>query len=170
MNLYKFIVIINYVRNEKTFIFLLNMCKTYVRGTREERTMLITRECDYAVRVIRALSGADRLSVGEICEKEDITAPFAYKILKKLQKAEIVRGFRGVHGGYSMNKNASDVTLFDIYTAIDPELMIIECMDSQYQCVRDGHDGSICMVHRELADIQQELWKLLRRKSLKELF
>ena len=54
--------------------------------------MLITRECDYAVRVIRALQGESRLSVPEICEKEAITAPFAYKILKKLQKAKIVKG------------------------------------------------------------------------------
>ena len=30
--------------------------------------MLITRECDYAVRVIRALAGEERLSVGEICD------------------------------------------------------------------------------------------------------
>ena len=49
--------------------------------------MLITRECDYAVRVVRALAPGKRMSVGEICEKESITAPFAYKILKKLQKA-----------------------------------------------------------------------------------
>ena len=49
--------------------------------------MFITRECDYAVRVVRALWGESRLSVSDICEKEAITAPFAYKILKKLQKA-----------------------------------------------------------------------------------
>lgn len=49
--------------------------------------MFITRECDYAARVLRALSGETRLSVNEICEKESITAPFAYKILKKLQKS-----------------------------------------------------------------------------------
>ncbi|EJW97024.1 rrf2 family protein (putative transcriptional regulator), partial [gut metagenome] len=67
--------------------------------------MFITRECDYAVRVIRALGGEARLSVGEICERESITAPFAYKILKKLQKAELVKGYRGVHGGYSMAKS-----------------------------------------------------------------
>lgn len=132
--------------------------------------MLITRECDYAVRVIRALSGAERLSVGEICEKEEITAPFAYKILKKLQKAQLVRGFRGVHGGYSMNMDVSRITLYDVYTAIDPELMIIECMDPHYRCVRDDRDRTPCLVHRELVDIQQELWKLLRRKSLQELF
>ena len=83
--------------------------------------MLITRECDYAVRVVRALAAGGRMSVGDICDKEFITAPFAYKILKKLQKAEIVKGFRGVHGGYSLNRRAEDLTLYDIYTAIDPE-------------------------------------------------
>ena len=56
--------------------------------------MFITRECDYAVRVVRALWGESRLSVSDICEKEAITAPFAYKILKKLQKAEIVEGIQ----------------------------------------------------------------------------
>ncbi len=46
------------------------------------------------LRVVRALWGESRLSVSDICEKESITAPFAYKILKKLQKAEIVKGIQ----------------------------------------------------------------------------
>jgi len=37
--------------------------------------MFITRECDYAVRVVRALWGESRLSVSDICEKEAITDP-----------------------------------------------------------------------------------------------
>ena len=90
--------------------------------------MFITRECDYAARVLRALSAETRLSVNEICEKESITAPFAYKILKKLQKAEIVKGFRGVHGGYSLNRRAEDLTLYDIYTAIDPVPLTLICL------------------------------------------
>ena len=87
--------------------------------------MFITRECDYAARVLRALSGETRLSVNEICEKESITAPFAYKILKKLQKAGIVKGYRGVHGGYAMNKSLGELTLFDVYKAIDPDLWLL---------------------------------------------
>ena len=54
--------------------------------------MLITRECDYAVRVLRAMAEEKRVSVNEICEKELITAPFAYKILKKLQNQEWSEG------------------------------------------------------------------------------
>ena len=88
--------------------------------------MFITRECDYAVRVVRALWGESRLSVSDICEKEAITAPFAYKILKKLQKAEIVKGYRGVHGGYSLNRGLDELTLYEVYSAIDPDMFIIE--------------------------------------------
>ena len=131
--------------------------------------MFITRECDYAVRVVRALKGEKKLSVTDICEREVITAPFAYKILKKLQKAGIVRGYRGAKGGYSLKKNLKDITLLDIYLAIDPKLFIIECVDKEYtcSCMREGTES--CTIHHELQEIQAEVWQLLSRKSLEEL-
>ena len=131
--------------------------------------MYITRECDYAVRVLRALSVETRLSVNEICEREAITAPFAYKILKKLQKAEIVRGFRGVHGGYTMACELGKLSLLDVYRAIDPDMYIIECLSPGHKCVRDGQGDEFCRVHRELAEIQDELLNLLKKKSLEEI-
>ena len=107
--------------------------------------MYITRECDYAVRVIRALLDEERLSVGEICRKEEITAPFAYKILKKLQVAKLVKGYRGVHGGYALQKDLSEITLLDVYQAIDPEMFLVECLDPQKQCSRDGAGGNMAI-------------------------
>ena len=104
-------------------------------------------------------------SVSDICEKEAITAPFAYKILKKLQKAEIVKGYRGVHGGYSLNRGLDELTLYEVYSAIDPDMFIIECLDPKYNCVRDGQDGLPCLVHRELLSVQDELISLLKEKN-----
>ena len=115
--------------------------------------MFITRECDYAARVLRALSGETRLSVNE------------------LQKAGIVKGYRGVHGGYAMNKSMTELTLFDVYSAIDPDLFIIECMASGYECPVDGRGDHLpCYMHRELCEIQQGVWKMLKRKNLQEVF
>lgn len=131
--------------------------------------MLITRECDYAVRVLRAMAENRRVSVNEICERELITAPFAYKILKKLQKSGLVRGYRGVHGGYVLNCDLDQVTLYDIYTTIDPDMLIIDCLQPGYDCARNGADGEKCTVHSELCEIQQELCRMLQRKSLKKL-
>ena len=131
--------------------------------------MFITRECDYAVSVVRALWGESRLSVSDICEKEAVTAPFAYKILKKLQKAEIVKGYIGVHGGYSLNEGLDELTLYDIYSAIDPEMFIIECLDPKYSCIRDGQNGMPCLVHKELVRVQDELVNLLKRKTIQQI-
>ena len=132
--------------------------------------MFITIESDYAMRVVRALMGETRLSVSDICEREAITAPFAYKILKKLQNAGIVQGYRGVHGGYALKKDPAELTLYDIYSAIDSDMSIIECLNGRCECARNGQNGVPCYAHDELKDIQDELWTMLRRKSIKELF
>ena len=132
--------------------------------------MFITRESDYAMRVVRALMGETRLSVSDICEREAITEPFAYKILKKLQNAGIVQGYLGVHGGYALKKDPAELTLYDIYSAIDSDMSIIECLNGRCECARNGQNGVPCYAHDELKDIQDELWTMLRRKSIKELF
>ena len=132
--------------------------------------MFITRESDYAMRVVRALMGETRLSVSDICEREAITAPFAYKILKKLQNAGIVQGYRGVHGGYALKKDPAELTLYDIYSAIDSDMSIIECLNGRCECARNGQNGVPCYAHDELKDIQDELRTMLRRKSIKDLF
>ena len=132
--------------------------------------MFITRESDYAMRVVRALMGETRLSVSDICGREAITAPFAYKILKKLQNAGIVQGYRGVHGGYALKKDPAELTLYDIYTAIDSDMSIIECLNGRCECVINGQNGVPCHAHDELKNIQDELWTMLRRKSMQDLF
>ena len=132
--------------------------------------MFITRESDYAMRVIRALMWKPRLSVSEICERESSTAPFAYKILKKLQNAGLVEGYRGVHGGYALKRDPEELSLYEIYSAIDPDMSIIECLNGTYQCPRNGQDGVPCHAHDELQEIQDQLWTMLRRKSMKDLF
>ena len=49
--------------------------------------MLITRETDYALRILRTLSDGKSYTAGELAERESLPQKFAYKILKKLEKA-----------------------------------------------------------------------------------
>ena len=109
------------------------------------------------------------MSVGEICDKELITAPFAYKILKKLQKAEIAEGISGSAWGYSLNRRAEDLTLYGVHTAIDPEFLIIDCLEPGYECPRNGEGDHACTMHCELCKIQKELCGMLKSSNLKDL-
>ena len=138
-----------------------------IRG-KEVKEMYITRECDYAVRVVRALSDGNRASVNEICEKECITAPFAYKILKKLQKEGIVKGFRGVHGGYTIKRSLEELSLYEVYHAINPNMFIIECLEKGYECSR-GEECAECKIHGVLQQVQDRMVELLKEQKMDKL-
>ena len=130
--------------------------------------MLITRECDYAVRIVRALAREEKLSVSKICEREDLTSAFVYKIIKKLEKAQLVRSFRGSNGGYALRRGTDEITLLEIYRAVEPDFFMIECMNPEKPCTRNS-GGTGCKVHKELCRIQKLLTNELKSKTIKEI-
>jgi Rrf2 family protein len=131
--------------------------------------MFITRESDYAVRIVRELAGGGKKTVQEICRREEVPPQFGYKILKKLENRGLVKGFRGTNGGYSLAKNADEITLFDVICAVDGNLLVSECMNYGYQCPMNNQ-GRRCGVHAEFARIQDLLIRSLQEKSLGEIF
>ena len=89
----------------------------------------------------------------------------------------LVRGDKTTCGG-KIIEGADDHTIMGIPQARDmdrvtcgryPGMFIIECLDPQFGCVRDGQDGIPCLVHRELADIQSQLFAMLKRKTLLQI-
>ena len=67
--------------------------------------MMITRESDYGVRIIRALRDGGLMTIQQICERECIPKQFAYKILKKLDRAGLVQIKRGNQGGCTLARD-----------------------------------------------------------------
>ena len=53
--------------------------------------MLITRRSDYAMRICRVLHDGKVHNVREICQAEEIPKAFAYKILRELEMADLVK-------------------------------------------------------------------------------
>ena len=51
---------------------------------------MITRETDYALRLLRALQDGRRRTAAEVAGQELVPLAFAYKILKKLAQAGIL--------------------------------------------------------------------------------
>lgn len=129
--------------------------------------MFITREADYGVRTVRALASGKKQNITAICEQEAIPRQFAYKILKKLNHAGIVSIIRGVNGGYVLNRDLKELTLYDILAAIDPELFLNKCLTPGFVCERNLEDG--CLVHRELGRIQKIMEEELKKKTVYEL-
>lgn len=129
--------------------------------------MLISRETDYALRILRSLLEGERKSVGDISKSEMIPQQFAYKIMKKLSRAGLVEITRGVDGGCRLSGDLESVSLYDLMVAMDERCAVNACMDPAYQCPRRAQHG--CIVHSQLAVVQQNLDNELRAHSLKKL-
>ena len=74
--------------------------------------MLITRESDYALRLLRTLRDGEQYSVGELARREMVPQPFAYKIVKKLSAAGMVQVSRGAEGGCRLTADLTQTTLY----------------------------------------------------------
>ena len=127
--------------------------------------MFISRECDYAVRIVRQLVKGGKKRAEDICAAEFISVQFAYKILKKLEESGIVKVFRGVQGGYTLAKASNEITLYDIYVAMEDNLVLIDCLQEGYVCPMDFCDKP-CSVHKEFDRIQKIMASLMSEKTM----
>ena len=131
-------------------------------------TLVITRETDYALRILRALLDGELHAAGEIAQTELLPQAFAYKILKKLEKAGLLEIRRGTAGGCRLTADLDQTSLYDLMLAMGERSGLSACMEPDYQCSwRSSHGG--CGVHCKLLEIQRALDMELRSHSLREI-
>jgi len=130
--------------------------------------VLITRETDYALRILQSLLNGKKKSVGEISEQELIPRQFAYKIIKKLSQAGFIQILRGAEGGCRLVCDLDKVSLLDLMAVTESHYAVNACMDPVYHCPRREKNGR-CMIHCRLAGVQRHLDDELRSYNLKSL-
>ena len=128
--------------------------------------MLITRRSDYAMRICRILKDEKVHNVREICEREEIPKAFAYKILRELEMGGLIKSERGNRGGYYLAKSLDELTIYDIISITEDDLVILHCMKEE--CSRHP-DGMPCKVHQEIERIQEVLIKEMKKKTIAQI-
>ncbi|HEX9019931.1 MAG TPA: Rrf2 family transcriptional regulator [Nitrospirota bacterium] len=130
--------------------------------------MQITREGDYGIRSVLYLSRQPfkKVSfVNEISEEYKIPRSFLAKILQKLVKARIVRSYRGVKGGFSLAKQAREISVLEVLDAIEGKLAINVCLADKKKCSFSKH----CPTHLLWAAVQARMAETLRKTSFEDL-
>lgn len=129
---------------------------------------MITRETDYALRLLRTLHDRERRTVAEAAAREMVPVAFAYKILKKLTKAGFVEVTRGAEGGCRLIANLEQFNLYDLMIAMGEHCHLSSCTAPGYHCQwRSEHGG--CAVHCRLDEIQKKLDQELKSHSLEAI-
>lgn len=130
--------------------------------------MLITREMDYTLRILRALHREGQLSAAAVAQQEHMQKAITLKLLNRLLGAGIVESRRGVSGGYFLKRRCEDMCIYDVFQAIGEPPLVNRCQREGYQCENFQEGG--CGVCRELCRIQDVLDEELRRRPLSDIF
>lgn len=83
------------------------------------------------------------------------------KVLQRLGKAGLIRAARGPNGGYTLCRAASEVTLLEVYEAIEGEVGIRTCLLSEAVCT-----SGCCELGALVGSVQQELRRHLGATTL----
>ena len=118
--------------------------------------MLMTREMDYALRILRALYQEGQLSAAAIAQKES------------MPKARLVSSRRGASGGYVLEESCEALYLGDLFQALGEPVYVNRCQQPGYQC--ENHQEGRCGLCRELSRVQQVLNVELRKTPLSAMF
>ncbi len=130
--------------------------------------MQLTREGDYAVRVLVDLAGRPR---GDVVRTEDLTlttgVPRAYlaKIIQALARANLVLTRQGPGGGVSLGEDPAGITLRRMVEAVEGPIHLNRCLVRAGECPRD----TFCAVHPVWARIQAVLLRELEAVTARDL-
>lgn len=127
----------------------------------------ISRLTDYATVILANLAGQpERVqTAAALAEQTRIAAPTVSKLLKQLQKANLVTSTRGLHGGYQLARAATEISAADILAALEGPVALTDCAAGQ------GHCGieETCRVGRVWQRLNQAICRSLGEVSLAQL-
>jgi FeS assembly SUF system regulator len=122
---------------------------------------------DYAIMVMVELSAAEGevLNAHALAERSHLELPTVSKVLKLLVKAGLVDSFRGAAGGYSLQRDAENVSVADIISAIEGPIAMTECSVEEGLCSQED----VCGLRGNWQRISMAVAEAIERVTLAEM-
>jgi Rrf2 family transcriptional regulator, cysteine metabolism repressor len=138
--------------------------------------MMFSTKAEYGIRVMAHLAKSDAgkpISLGSIADAEGLPLAYLEHLVQRLRKAELVESRRGAHGGYTLAREAEDITMAEVVRALEGDIAPIECIsadpDGTLVCVRDGQATEPCPTKLLWTRVQGSIVRTLNEMTLADL-
>lgn len=112
---------------------------------------------------LNAEGGPVRLK--DLAQRQGVSVKYLEQIIPALKNGGFVRSVRGINGGYMLAKDASQITLLEIISALEGPLAPVDCVDAPKLCPR----SKACATHEVWKDVRAAIDGVLEAKTLAEL-
>jgi Rrf2 family iron-sulfur cluster assembly transcriptional regulator len=105
------------------------------------------------------------VTLATISQRQQISLSYLEQLFGKLRRSDLVESTRGPGGGYSLGKNAGDITVADIIASVDEPLDATHC-GGRENCLGNGDQ---CMTHDLWTALNQRMVEFLTSVTLQSL-
>jgi len=125
----------------------------------------ISTRTRYGLRALVYLAGhtGDKpVPVNAIAEDQEISPKYLESVFKLLKNAGIVTSSRGPEGGYRLVKKPGQLTMHDVFSAIEGPFNLVDCISDKEICSRSGN----CSTTDFYREMQDKIVSFLKNKTL----
>lgn len=130
---------------------------------------MFSKACTYGVRALILISKKSKegLKIGgkEIAKLTAMPEPFTAKILQQLSRQGLIGSSKGPNGGFYLDDEQQNNTLFTIVEAIDGDQLMIGCGLGFEEC----SDERPCPMHGKFKSVRANINTMLQSTTLKEM-
>ena len=119
----------------------------------------VTAMVDLAMR-----QGRGPVTLAAISERQHISLSYLEQLFGKLRRHKLVNSVRGPGGGYNLARQASEIVVADVVSAVDEPLDATQCGGKE-----NCHDERRCMTHDLWATLNEKMQEYLSSVSLADL-
>ena len=127
---------------------------------------MFSQTAEYALRIVVFVGSlrGESATTRQIAAATRVPAGYLSKILQSLGRAGLVRSQRGLGGGSVLARDAGQISIYDVVTAIAPLPRITTC-----PLGLASHGTTLCAVHRRLDDAVAGVEAAFRASSIADL-
>ncbi len=130
--------------------------------------MAINTRTEYALRALIEMVGSENepLSAREICIRQDLPKKYVEHLLAGLKSAGVIRSSSGSKGGYTLTKDAGEISLLEVMKAVDDGTFDLHCYSG-----RDAYClGENCGLSSVFGALTEKLNQVLTEFTLRDFY
>ena len=129
--------------------------------------MRLTTKGRYAVTAMLDLAlhfEEGSITLSDISKRQGISLSYLEQLFSKLRRGGLVDSARGPGGGYRLSRNASEICVADVITAVDERIDAMRCK-GEGNC----HNDQACLTHELWCDLSSHILAFLKGIDLGQL-
>lgn len=130
--------------------------------------MKLSTKGRYGVRLMIDLAihyGEGPVLLREIAKREEISEKYLSNLVNPLKAMGLVEATRGVHGGYVLGREPSEITMKEIVEALEGSLCLVDCVEKPATCDR----VAVCVARDLWNEAAQGVGRVLGKYTLADM-